>query len=67
MHVAAMVIGCPPSAKRFEIGFSEAVCDWECKSKFVAHGFDFILSADGCGDDASTECLEFAETLLVAA
>ena len=67
MHVAAVVIGCPPSTEGFELGFGEAVCDGESESKFVAHGFDFVLSSDGCGDYASTECLEFAETLLVAA
>ncbi len=59
LHVAAVVIGCPPSAERFEFGFDEAVCDWEGEPKFVAHGFDFILCADGCGDDVSTECFEF--------
>ncbi len=67
MHVSTVVIGCPPCAQRFELGFGKAVCDWEGESKFVAHGFDFVLGADGCGEDVSAEGFEFGETFLVAA
>ena len=62
-----MVIGCPPCAEGFKIGFVDVVCDWEGESKFVAHGFDFILGTDGCGEDISAEGFEFVETFLVAA
>ena len=62
-----MVIRCPPRTERFELGFGEAVCDWEGDSKFVAHGFDFILGANCCCEDISAESFEFVETVLVAA
>ena len=61
-----MVISCPPCAQRLELGFGEAVCDGKGESEFVAHGFDFVLGADRCGDDISAESFEFVETILVA-
>ena len=66
MHVAAMVVGCPPCSEWFEFGFGHAVGDGEGEAQVVAHGFDFVEGSDGRGNDVCAEGIEFVDFLLVA-
>ena len=66
MHVAAVMVGCPPCSEWFEFGFGHAVGDGEGEAQVVAHGFDFVEGSDGRGDDFRAEGFEFVDFFLVA-
>ena len=65
MHVASVVVSCPPCADSGVFGFVEVVGNRKCQAEFVAHGFDFIEGPHGCGDDLRAEFVELIEFFLV--